>query len=187
MPKYVVTKVVLYPERLFNPGHDVHRWATSLTAETKAAVKMMAPPRRSRSRYGRRRGTGALQRSIRGVTSRKGGTRLESTISVNVSYASLVLGGTAAQGRRYIYSNKGWLYKPMVDAQARLSAKGGRVSEDFVEMGLYMRLPLANVGGSRVYHLRVHGQRANNFLFDGYNIIAAKHPALKPFRNKYAF
>lgn len=185
--RYVRETLVLYPEKLFGTGHLVNRWATGLTAETKAAVKSMAPPRRSRSKYGKRLGTGALNRSIRGVTKRIGGTRLESQISVNVPYAQLVLQGTASQGRRYIYSNKGWLYKPMVDAQARLSAKGGRVSEDFVEMGLYMRLPLANVGGSRLFHLRVHGQRANNFMVDGYNLVAHQHAALKPIRNKYAF
>lgn len=185
--RYVKTTVVLFPEKLFGRGHLVNRWGVQLTAETKHAVKFMAPPHRSRSRYGKRKGTGALQRSIRGVTVRTGLTMQESRVSVNVYYAPWVLGGTAAQGRRYIYSDKGWLYKPMVDAQARLSAKGGRVNEDFVEMGFYMRLPLANVGGSRIYHLRVHGQRSNNFMVDGYNIVAAKHPALKPIRNKYAF
>lgn len=185
--RYVKTTVVLYPEKLFGQGHLVNRWGVQLTAETKAAVKSMAPPRRSRSRYGRRRGTGALQKSIRGTTSRIGATRQVSTVSVNTYYAQWVLGGTAAQGRRYIYSDTGWLYKPMVDAQARLSKKGGRASEDFIEMGFYMRLPLSNVGGNRPYHLRVHGQRANNFMADGYNIVAAKHPALKPIRNKFAF
>jgi hypothetical protein len=187
MVRYVRTTLVLYPEKLFGQGHLINRWGVQLTAETKAAVKSKAPPRRSRSKYGKRRGTGALQRSIRGTTSRIGATRQVSSVSVNTYYAKWVLGGTAAQGRRFIYSDTGWLYKPMVDAQARLSKKGGRVPEDFIEMGLYMRLPMANVGGSRIFHLRVHGQRSNNFMYDGYNVVAAKHPALKPFRNKYAF
>lgn len=185
--KLILSSIVVYPSVLFNPGADVHRWQVGVTAEVKASVKAMAPPRRSASRWVGRKSSGALNRSIRGTTKRYGPVQLASVVSVNVPYAHFVLQGTAFQGRRYIYSDRGWLFKPMVDAVARRVKKGGKVNEDFVEMGFYMRLPLANVGGKRPYHLRVHGQAANNFLYDGYNLVAAQHRSLKPMRNPYAF
>lgn len=187
MARAVLTEVVVFPERLFHGDGLVRRWNTRLTQELKSAVKAKAPPRRSAARWVGRRGTGALNRSITGRTTSPGRVQAQSTVAVGVYYAKWVLGGTASQGRRYIYSSSGWLFKPMVDAQARLSRKGGRVNEDFAEMGFYMKLPLSNVGGSRVYFLRVHGQRANNFLIDGYNEIARFHRALRPMANKYKF
>lgn len=185
--RVVLTKVVAHPDPLFAPGGDVSRWTAKTTREVKNASKALAPPSRSSSRYGRRPSTGALRRSMVGKSTRVGRLLISGTVSVNTPYAKFVLGGTAHQGRRFIYSHWGFANKSEVDKIARRVSRGGRAIEDFVEQGIYMRLPLTGVGGSRIFHLRVHGQKANNFLIDGYNIVAARHGALKPMVNRYLF
>lgn len=185
MPTFTISSKAVYPEVLFGIGHTVNRWMVGITAEVKAAARSKAPPRRSRGRWAGRQSTGALRASIRGKTVRRGGLIVTSEVSATAPYVNYVLKGTAFQGHRYIYSAGGWANKGEVDRIARRVARGGKAGED--TEGFYMRLPLTGVGGHRIFHLRVHGQRANNFLADGYNEVAAAHGALRPIRNKYAF
>ena len=186
MARIVLTSIVAHPDPLFAPGGDVSRWSAQITREVKMAARLLAPPIRSTSKYGRR-SSGAMRKSITGKSRRRGRLLMSGDVSVNVYYAKWVLGGTAHQGRRYIYSTAGWANKAEVDAMANRVARGGKAHEDDIERGLYMRLPLTGYGGKRAYHLRVHGQRANPFLTDGYNVVAHRHGALKPMRNKYVF
>lgn len=183
--RVIFEAVEVHPQTLFDSDGDVRRWMTQLSAEMKVSVKAHAPPNRSRARWGTRPGTGELQRSIRADTQRSGPLQNVSTVFTTSDHARYVLGGTAYQGLRYIYTTEGYANKELVDRIASRVARGGRAGDGLE--GLYMRLPLTGVGGRRRFHLRVHGQRANNFLFDGYNDVARKHPALGVLRNPYAF
>lgn len=186
MARVVLTSVVVYPDVLFAPGGDVSRWTARVVREVKNSAKALAPPGRSTSKYGRR-STGAMRKSMTGKSTRVGRLLLSGTVGVNTYYAKWVMGGTAHQGRRYIYSEAGWRNKAEVDAMAARIARGGKAREDDIERGLYMKLPLTGVGGRRAYHLRVHGQRANPFLVDGYNVVALRHGALKTMKSRYIF
>src|SRR5688500_13723145 len=113
MPRIVLTKVVAHPDPLFAPGGDVSRWTAQTTREVKNASKRLAPPGRSTSKYGRR-SSGALRRSITGTSTRVGRLLLSGDVGTDLYYARWVLGGTAHQGRRYIYSDAGWRNKAEV-------------------------------------------------------------------------
>jgi len=189
MAKAVFTVIELHPGTLFDSDGVVRRWMVKVTAETKAASKAKAPPRRHApsKRWPNRRGKGLLNKSIRGTVSRTGPLQNVGVVSVNVPYAKYVLGGTAAQGTRYIYRN----YARRAEAAkiaARVKSGGAALRPGESGKGLYMKLPLPNpAGGTRRLYVRVHGQQANNFLFDGYNEMARVHEAFHPFANRYAF
>lgn len=180
--KVVFEAVEVHPQTLFDSDGVVRRWMTELSAEMKTAVKAKAPPNRSRAVWDRPQ-TGELQRSIRANTDRSGPLQNVSTVFTTAEHARYVLGGTAFQGLRYIYSEGGWANKETVDAISRRVGRGGRAGDDL--QGMYLRLPANGFG--RIFFLRVHGQRANNFLFDGYNVVARKHRALGQLRNPFAF
>lgn len=182
MAKVVFEAIEVHPETLFDGDGVVRRWMVELTSELKTAVQLKAPPNRSRAKY-RRPSTGALVRSIKGSTARSGPLQDVSVVSVGTAHAKYVLGGTAAQGVGYIYSTRGFANKALVDRVAR--RKGGRGKPDEDLHGMFMKLPLNGLG--RRLHLRVHGQRANNFLFDGYNEVARAHRALGHMHNPFAF
>lgn len=172
MAKVVYTSILVYPEVLFNPGHAVDRWFVRTTAELKSAVRARTPVR-----------SGKTRASVTGRSSRIGALQAQGTVSVGGA-AQYVLGGTAYQGRRYIYSNAGWANKAQVDLVARRTAAGQRAwGKDESGKGMYMAIR----DGGKKYHLRVHGQKANNFLIEGYNDVARVHGALKPMRNKFLF
>jgi hypothetical protein len=101
---------------------------------------------------------------------------------VGAPHAEFVLGGTAYQGMRFIYRN--YAAKAKADRLAVLERRGVHIDPSEMR-GMTMRLP--PYSHFKVYQLRVKGQRANNFLFDGYNEVARMHEALGQFHNPYAF
>jgi hypothetical protein len=190
MARAVITAIEIHDARLFVPGGDAYDWVKGVTRETKTAAKALAPPHRSFARWPRS-GTGELNRSIYGrVTSR--GKILNAEIGASADHAVYVLGGTAFQGQRFIYSRLGWVNKSRVDAIAegiRRQVRGGAQIErggDRIRKGWAMGVrPGAGFGKSP--RLRVKGQIANPFLTDGYNVTAAHHEALKPMRSRFIF
>ena len=182
MAKTVITAIEVNPETLFDADGDVRQWMRNLTRELKAAVVLKAPPNRSRAKWPGRRTTRALIASIYGTTGRSGPVQDVSEVGVRAPHAVYVLGGTAYQGMRFIY--RSGVSKSEADRLYRLERRGVHI--DPAEMrGKTMRLP--PYGRFGTYHLKVKGQRANNFLFDGYNEMSLAHEALGQFRNPYAF
>jgi hypothetical protein len=186
--KYVVTAIEVHPEILFSEGGDVRFWMGRLAQEMSAAVKAKAPPGRSRSIW-QRTSTGRLRASVNARLARTGPVQNMVTVEVGrgLDYAVHVLGGTAFQGKRFIYTTRGYAHKAEVDFHAQRQRRGGHVAAETKGKGWYLKLPANGVGSDRRFHLRVKGQRANNFLFDGYNEVARLHEALDTFKNPYAF
>jgi hypothetical protein len=180
MAREVITAIEIHPGTLFDADGIVRRWMVGVTAEVKEAARIKAPPSRSRARWKGRPHTGVMRRSISGSTGRSGLLQNVGTINVGDPRAVYVLDGTAASGTRYIYRS----YASRTDVVRVLRrVRGGGIAG--VNRGLYMKLP--PYGGFKTLHLRVRGQFPNNFLFDGYNVVAAKHGALHPFRSPHAF
>ena len=173
MARVAIVAIEIHSERLFLPGGDVWDWTKEVTAEVKGAAKRLAPPGRSMRRPTTRyTSTGRLRRSIRSSSNTNGPHGVLGYITVDAPYAHFVLGGTAFQGHRYIYSTVGFMHKPLVDLYA------ARKHPPSLPHTWFMVLR-----PSGAYRLRVHGQKANPFLTDGYNEVARIHGALKPIRS----
>jgi hypothetical protein len=171
--------VELHSAQLFAPGGDVNRWVRRTARELKEAAQGFAPPRRRNARWPRP-GTGRLNRSIKGQATWDGAKDYNIFLSAGgteAPYATYVLGGTAYQGKRYIYTNLGWANKRQVDAWI----KGREFTATEFEAGLYMPLPATGAFSQRFY-MRVHGQKKNPFLTDGYTLVQKRHRALPPIR-----
>lgn len=95
---------------------------------------------------------------------------LSAVVSSNAPYTKYVIEGTAQQGAGYIYSKAGYANLSLVERMAA----GFRVDQDTSGLWLVIR------DGGPKFHLRVHGQRANNFLAAGYNRTARTHSSLHP-------
>lgn len=170
---------------LFLPGGDVYDWTRNRTKDVARSARALCPPGRSHRRATTRYvSTGRLRRSIRAKTS-VDGTRLDvGKVSVGPvdqgggNYVGHVIGGTAYQGMRYIYSDRGYPNKAIIDAV--ISRRG------IMTLGLGRQVTAKDLQGNWVMrfrtdggrHFRVHGQRGNPFLTDGYNVVAARHAAL---------
>lgn len=180
MAREVITALAVDSTILFVPGGDVYDWVEKRTNGVGRKARELCPPGRSMRRPTTRYvSTGALRRSIR-TTTKVEGTRLDvGTISVGPvdqgggNYVEHVLGGTAYQGHRYIYSHRGYAHKAIIDSV--ISRRGvsalGRVAPADLPVAWAMRF---RTDGGR--HWRVHGQRSNPFLTDAWNAIARRHP-----------
>lgn len=91
-------------------------------------------------------------------------------------HTKYVIEGTAGQGADYIYSRGGWASHDRVERLIAQRARGipfmGAATK-----GLWLGMNRAYPGKPQ---LRVHGQRANNFLLEGYNATARTHRSLHP-------
>lgn len=162
MPVAVLSKTVIFDAPLYVPGGMVNRWVSGVAAEFKRYAVAEAPIRE-----------GTLKRGIRASRGRQvGRRRVEANIASTAPHSLFVIEGTAYQGRRYIYSRLGWANKEAVDRVARSVRAGDKAG---VHPGWYMTLPPP---GKR-FHLRVHGQRRNNFMFRAWDLTAARHSSLR--------
>jgi hypothetical protein len=162
--RYAVTRVVVNTSPMFVPGGSINSWTRRVAFETQNAAKVRAPHQ-----------TGLLTASIDADVD---ATPLLRVINVRVGsdapYAKYVHEGTANNGAGYIYTTKGYANRALVDSW---------IARDVFPpnpRGYYM--PVSRRGGPTHYALRVHGQRANPFLVNGYNDVARVHRALPRMR-----
>lgn len=179
MAREVISVVVIDSTILFAPDGDVHSWMGKITKEIAREARLLAPPtrtmRRSTTKYVN---TGKLQRSIKALpVTQTSGHVDDGGVRVGTKYYKYVLGGTAHQGMRYIYSDTGWEHKAIIDAAI---TRRGVVSMGM--MGVEAKwLPPSwamrfRTDGARIF--RVRGQKRNPFLTSGYNRVANRHGAL---------
>ena len=189
-------RTIMYDQKMYLGTGLVGRWMRKITLETEVAVKAKAPPNRShaKEKYKPRHGTGQLLASIYSANSSTPSLRIARgevgagpvSDELTEDYVPFVLGGTAGQGTQYIYSHEGWVRKAEVDYMFSGTRRAAQMKKESGDQGLYMKVR----AGSRYKagpRLRVHGQRANNFLQDGYNEIARSHRALKPMRRRFVW
>lgn len=168
--------------RLFMPGGDVNNWCHEVGTELRLAAIRFCPPNRSMSRRGHV-ATGKLAATIAADVSIEAPEVLSISLGAGPvfreerggrkrNYTPFVLGGTAYQGYRYIYSTVGWENKAEIDLIMRRIAFNRRRFGKGERDGWYMKLP----GGQ--FALRVHGQRKNPFLSDAYHLVSRTHSAL---------
>jgi|SoiMethySBSTD1v2_1073268.scaffolds.fasta_scaffold16315_5 hypothetical protein len=164
--------VELHSVQLFAPGGDVNVWVRRVARELKEASQGFAPPRRSMAKWSRP-GTGRLMASIRGDATWDGSKDFNIFLSANTPYATYVLKGTASQGRNYIYTTLGYANRRQIAGWVK--KKQFQASAE--EAGNYMPLP-PHGQFKQTKYLRVHGQKANPFLIDGYHLVSRRHKAL---------
>ena len=153
--------MVVTDEGLYVGTGLVHRWLLGVGNRMYQNIVHAAPER-----------TGELKMGIELDFEQGPSLRILSSIVSSTSpHTGYVIHGTALNGTGYIYTTKGWENPGLLQ---RMTA-GVRVSEA-ESKGMWM---VIRDGGPR-FHLRVHGQRANNFLAEGYNATARTHRALHP-------
>lgn len=182
MARTPITLITVDSTQLFVPSGDVYDWVEKVCRQVQREARELCPPGRSRRRPTTRYvNKNVLRGSIRSRT-RAAGRRLDAGfVSVGPAdqgggdYTDFVLGGTAYQGTRYIYSHRGFANKAIIDAV--ISRRGvrvmglGSVGPKDLQGNWVMRF---RTDGGR--HFRVHGQKRNPFLFLAYNRIARRHP-----------
>lgn len=157
-----VVRVVVVDEGLYVGTGEVHRWLARLGNNLYHNIVAEAPER-----------TGELKAGIiPAFVQHEGSLRILSAKVVSTApHTRYVIEGTAFNGEGYIYSHKGSRNPEII---ARIEG-GERVSAE-ENRGMWMTI---TDGGPR-YHLKVHGQKANNFMLKGYDRTARTHPALHP-------
>ena len=181
MARAVLTTITVHGAQLFAPGGDVNQWCHGVARELEGAAIRFCPPNRSMSRRGHV-GTGQLLGTIRSGVN----TEAPEVLSIEVGagpafrqarrgakkdYTKFVLGGTAYQGYRYIYSTVGWQNKAEIDLIMRRVLTSRIRFEKGSRDNWYMKLPDG-------FALRVHGQKKNPFLSDAYYAVSRIHSAL---------
>lgn len=157
--RVTTTHVIVVDDGLYVGNGLVARWLRGIGHQLYASVIARAPER-----------TGQLRAGIRLDHQREGRRIISATVESTAPHTKYVIHGTAANGLGYIYTTRG---------RANLPTVGRMLSGEFVvdpPTGLW--LILSDARGGR--YLRVHGQRANNFLAKGYNDTARTHRSLKP-------
>lgn len=179
MTTFELTKTVVFDERMYSGRGVVNVWLRRLTAAFVVHAKTAAPVnKRPNTGHG---APGALMRSIEGDVSRIGVRQLTGNVSVNVPYALFVLRGT----RGTIYSRKGFRFATGADRRLtgpfKIIERKTKGPMERGKKGYFMRLPInPGLGRSKIYHFRVRGQEANNFLIDAFNATARTHRSLHP-------
>lgn len=160
-----ITTVIVVDEGLYVGGGLVDRWFKRMGNNLWHNVVGAAPQR-----------TGVLKSLIDLDFTHEGLRILNCFVSSNAPYSKYVIGGTAENGAGYIYSRAGWAERDFIDD---LIGGGGLDLSRKQQFELSeLAMVLSDERGGR--HLRVHGQRANNFLATGYNRTARTHRALHP-------
>lgn len=154
--------LVVTDEGLYVGNGLVHRWLLGVGNRMYQNIVHAAPER-----------SGELKEGIELDFTQGPSLRiLEAVVASTAPHTKYVIEGTAEQGQGYIYSTQGWKNQGLISR-----ALGGEfVHQDELGAGLYMHL--SDARGGR--YLKVHGQRANNFLAEGYNATARTHRALNP-------
>ena len=157
---------------LFQQGGSVHRWGRDVKNELTEHVHGFAPPRHSEARHGTW-ARGHLQASIYGQLSVIEATRfIAIDVGARVPYAKYVHNGTGANGTRYIYTDRGWANKDVVDSWIR----GRQFAASSDEAGMYM--PITRIPFKTRYVLRVRGQKRNPFIQKAYYLTRLNHDSL---------
>ena len=148
-------------ESLYVGSGAVHRWLLGVGNRMYQNVVHAAPER-----------TGELKMGI-GLDFEQGPSLriLSAVVSSSAPHTKYVIGGTAGNGAGYIYTTRGYANQGAITAYIE---SGGRTAKP----GEGMWMQLKDVRGG--IFLRVHGQRANNFLRAGYDATARTHRALHP-------
>lgn len=173
----------LDPQEMWGAGHVCYDWCVKVTKQLEINTKATAPggiPGVSFSRHGHE-ATGRLASRITAKGHRTGPESYGVRLNSPVYYSAWVHGGTAGNGEGYIYSTAGYIVRKGID---RLLARGMQPRDRLQDRrgrfmslqgtGVFMILP-PGPGGTKPYHLRVSGQRANAFLTRGWNITNAQH------------
>lgn len=151
--------VVVLDEGLYQGNGAVARWISRIGREMHANVVARTPVR-----------SGDLVAGIRRNDERLGLRLLSVAVESTAAHTKYVIGGTVGNGLGYIYTTRGFANRATVGRML-----GGEFVDD-APLGLW--LVLSDARGGR--YLRVHGQRANNFLAKGYNDTAVAHRSLRP-------
>lgn len=169
------TRVAVDSTVLFMPpGGDVWQHYETAGQFFAAYAKRLAPPRRSSARWGTW-ATGRMQASIKASVGAIAPKVIEVDCYTTSPHALYVLRGTAAQGRRYIYTSHGWANKSEVDRWI----KGGGELLRFEKGYIGFAMPVSRVPFAKVpIVLRVRGQRPNPFLQDAYSLMRTKYKEL---------
>lgn len=157
-----VTRVVVLDKGLYIGHGLVNRWFSRIGNSMYHNIVAAAPIREGTLKEGIVGGHVQHEPSLRIL-----GFTVEST----APHTRYVIDGTAFNGAGYIYSSKGAANPEII---AEMEA-GERVSEE-ENQGMWM---VIRDGGPK-FHLKVHGQRANNFMKTGYDRTARTHPSLHP-------
>jgi len=151
-------RVVVIDEGLYVGNGLVHRWMIGVGNRLYQNTVHNAPER-----------TGALKAGITLDFDQDAPSLrvLDAVVSSTAPHTPYVIHGTAGGGTGYIYRHPGF-------ESAVKSRLVGNVGIDTT--GMWMRLSDSRNG----LHLRVRGQRPNNFMLAGYNATARTHRALHP-------
>jgi hypothetical protein len=165
-----LTRVVVVDQHLYTGTGLVHRWLSRVGNNLYHNIVAEAPIRE-----------GTLKAGIeQDFVQHEGTLRILSTsVASTAPHTKYVIEGTAGNGTGYIYSDGGWANRGLVDRLAgmRRDVLFRTAREQGIDTtGMWMAI---DDGGPR-FHLRVHGQRANNFMLAGYNRTARTHRALHP-------
>lgn len=156
----VLSRVIVVDEGLYQGSGLVHRWLARIGVQLETNIIRAAPER-----------TGELKAGIRRSEARDSLRIISTSVESTAPHTRYVLGGTAGNGLGYIYTTRG---------RANIATVGKMLNGVFVPdppIGLW--LVLSDARGGR--HLRVHGQRKNNFMAKGYDVTARTHRSLRPF------
>lgn len=154
------TRVVIFDETLYQPGHMVWRWVGGLTRTFARHARDAAPAR-----------SGRLRRGIRAGTPRTAAKTVRGTIGSTAAHTSYVLHGTHGP----IMSNTAWAAGgAQYETRYTRSGKPYPVAMPGMLMAVG-RNPWPPVTPKPV----VRGQDSNNFFYPAWVRTAARHPALR--------
>jgi hypothetical protein len=140
----------------------------------KKYARDLAPPRRSSARWGTW-ATGRMQASIQASVGAIAAKVIEVDCYTTSPHALYVLRGTAAQGRRFIYTTHGWANKSAVDSWIKQGGAHLQFEKDYTGFTMPVsRVPFVKIP----IVLRVKGQRPNPFLQDAYTLMRRKYKEL---------
>jgi hypothetical protein len=156
-----ISRVVMFDDVLYQPGHMVWRYIGNLTRHFSANAKEAAPVR-----------TGQLRNRIRAGTPRKGGKRrVHGSISSNAPHTTFVIHGTTGP----IMSNAAWaaggpVHEVLVSSGGKAYLRGSKGHMMAVGRNAYP--PVTPMG-------EVSGQRSNNFFYWAWVKTARRHPSIR--------
>lgn len=157
---FAVERVIVIDEGLYQGTGLVHRWLARIGVSMYHNTLQAAPER-----------SGELKAGIHLSQAREGRRIISVAVESTAPHTMYVIGGTAGNGLGFIYTTRG---------RANPGTVGRMLNGVFVKdapRGLW--LVLSDARGGR--HLRVHGQRKNNFLAKGYDATARVHQSLRSF------
>jgi hypothetical protein len=162
--------IVVTDSKLFRPSGTIGRWAASVERQyTLQAIKKAPSSLESGRPHKTKRNSaypsGSMRRNIEGRVVMVGPRHYQTTISVNVPYALMVIRGTRT---------------PIIATSARQPAGSpGGIGGQFKSGKMY--LPGQPSWGRR-WKQQVSGQTANNFLGEAFDATARRHSSLRGYQ-----